>query len=241
MPITLPLGVEAQIRGMTGREEDLLTDQKKARSGEAINEVLANCTVSLTLPEGYIKGEPAKTITKVQTGDIRRLKGPDRLALLLAIRIESFGPDMAVELKDPGADGEKFIANIDLSTLERKACGKEGAAIDIGPYDITLSDGTRVTVQHLDGKSEQAVAKATPGKELTTAMFYRIVEVENLHANDIKKWLEDLPIRRRTELRQKMAETDCGIDTSVQVTAPSGAEFKIDVQEQLSFFFPTTA
>ena len=44
---TLPSGTEIDLVEMTGAEEDLLTNQRLMRNGEAVNQVLANCTKRL--------------------------------------------------------------------------------------------------------------------------------------------------------------------------------------------------
>ena len=44
---TLPSGTEIDLVEMTGAEEDLLTIQRLMRNGEAVNQVLANCTKRL--------------------------------------------------------------------------------------------------------------------------------------------------------------------------------------------------
>ena len=45
---TLPLsGKIAVVRGMTGHEEDLLTNKKLMKTGKAIDKILASCTVEL--------------------------------------------------------------------------------------------------------------------------------------------------------------------------------------------------
>ena len=44
----LPSGTELELREMTGAEEELLTNQRLIRSGEAINQVLRNCFVRLS-------------------------------------------------------------------------------------------------------------------------------------------------------------------------------------------------
>ena len=41
---TLPSGVEIDLVEMTGVEEDLLTNRRLMKNGEAINQVLLNCT-----------------------------------------------------------------------------------------------------------------------------------------------------------------------------------------------------
>lgn len=233
--ITLPLGTVAEYRGMTGRDEDLLTNRKKVESGEALNELLSNCTLALVTTD---ESGAERRIAPVQAGDIKRLKQPDRLALLLAIRVESFGAEMTANLEDPDSK-EKFSVTVDLSTLEQKPAPRlPNGAIDPGPYTVELSNGQKVMVDYLDGKKEQLLTK-TRENLLTAAMFYRIVEVQNVHANDIKKWLMDLPVRLRNELRGKLEALDCGPVTKLTADAPSGEEVTFDIQGETSFFFPT--
>ncbi len=43
----LPSGNEIELREMTGAEEELLTNQRLIRSGDAVNQVLANCILRI--------------------------------------------------------------------------------------------------------------------------------------------------------------------------------------------------
>jgi len=43
----LPSGLEIQLREMTGAEEELLTNQRLIRTGDAVNQALKNCIVRL--------------------------------------------------------------------------------------------------------------------------------------------------------------------------------------------------
>lgn len=235
--ISLPLGGEVEFRGMTGVEEDILLNRKKMRDGEGINEVLANCTIVLRDASGETIAERKEKVP-VSPQVIKRLKTPDRLTFLLALRRESFGDEMEVELQDP-ATREKFSVSVDLSTLEHKEPPKDPEGnLALGPYDIELSDGARLRADFLDGKKELLLAKADQASVLTSAMFHRIVDVEGVHQNDVRKWLLGLPVKVRTELRAKLTELDCGPVTEVTTDAPSGQEVTFDIQEYPSFFFP---
>lgn len=219
--IKLPLGLEAEIRGMKGSEEDLLTNEKKVKAGEALDEVIANCTLRL----GELK--------VVQRGDIERLAAPDRMALLMAIRRETFGDEMDVTLRcENPRCGDRIPLTVDLSQLPyREAKGEP-------PYDIKLSDGTTVRFNFLDGKKDRQLSRMQ-SNQLTAAMQAQIEEVSGVHKNDIRRWLTDLDAKLRVELRNQMEAFDCGWDVVATADCPScGEENRFNVVAQPGFFFP---
>lgn len=67
-------GTELELREMTGTEEELLTNQRLIRSGEAINQVLRNCFVRL--------GEK----TDPDLSEVMNLLSGDRLFALVRLR-----------------------------------------------------------------------------------------------------------------------------------------------------------
>ena len=81
----LPSGIEIELKEMTGAEEELLTNQRLIRNGEAINQVLRNCTVRL--------GENEKPAVN----DILDLLSGDRLFALVKLRQISLGDDVELE------------------------------------------------------------------------------------------------------------------------------------------------
>ena len=83
---TLPSGTEIDLVEMTGTEEDLLTNQRLMRNGEAVNQVLANCTRRL--------GENGAPTVK---GILSLLSG-GRLCALVRLRQISLGDEVDLEL-----------------------------------------------------------------------------------------------------------------------------------------------
>lgn len=224
-PLKTPLGHDIEYRGMTGRDEDILTNKKKVQSGEAINEVLANCVLS-------IDGKD-----KVSIVDIDKLKEPDRRALLLAIRKASFGSVMEIELQCTNENCRtKFAADFDLEQLEEVPL-PEGYDEATG-FDVALSDGTTVRFDYMDGVAERKLMREK-NELVTQSMLLRIKQVSGQHANDLKRWLKDLPSGLRTELRAEMEKRECGPNPTVSVDCTAcGEEHSLVVQTQASFFFP---
>ena len=85
----LPSGIEVELREMTGAEEELLTNQRLIRTGDAVNQVPRNCLVKLGDNE-----EPA-------VKDVLDLLSGDRLFILVRLRQISLGEEVELELACP--------------------------------------------------------------------------------------------------------------------------------------------
>ena len=103
---TLPSGLEAEIREMTGAEEEILTNPRLIRSGEAINRVLENCVLRL--------GDNDKP----SAGDMLDLLSGDRLFLLVKLRQVSLGDEVKLELVCPNTTcREVDVVSINIEEL----------------------------------------------------------------------------------------------------------------------------
>lgn len=233
MPVlTLPLGNAVSYRGMVGTDEDLLTNRKKLQSGEAIDEIMASCVESMG--EVGLDGEYTVGKEVVQVADVLRLKTPDRVALLMAIRRESFGDEMDVEIQCEC--GRKNDSTVDLSCLVEKPLPEEYNE-DFG-FEVKLSTGVTVQFDYMNGNRERMLSKQTDNL-LTMGMLARLGSVEGVDSGNRKTWLLKLPVRLRNELRARMSEADCGVVTSAVTECSScGSELRFEVQGQPGFFFP---
>lgn len=226
--LKLPLGGEVEYRGMRGRDEDILLNQKKMQSGEGLDEILANCTVRLKESDA----EDAKWKEKVSVEDIQRMLSPDKMALLLAVRRESFGDEQDVEVQC-GECGEKSTFTVDLAQVPSKPAPEEPR-----PYEVKLSDGTRVTFDFPNGKKEAFIARQRENI-VTLAMLTRLVTVEGVDRNGHKEWLLDLPVRLRKELQKAMESKDCGPDTEAEQSCPiCGGKVRFHYNSSQSFLYP---
>jgi hypothetical protein len=227
--VQLPLGGTAEVRGMKGREEDLLSNEKLVRSGEAMELLLAGCTSRLRELTEETEGRG------IRTADTEALLSPDRVALLLAIRAETYGDTVECELQCAERScREKFAVDVDLSEISSKPAKGEG------PYTATLSDGTVVKFDFMTGKREKALARMKTNVA-TAALEARVKDVSGTHRNDIRRWLEDVSAGLRNELRNKMEELDCGPEVIATAECPTcGEEVQFVIPEQRGFFFPGT-
>ena len=191
---TLPSGPEIALAEMTGAEEDLLTNQRLAKTGEAVNQVLANCLKRL----GDNEAPGMKDVLDMLSGD--------RLFALVRLRQVSLGDEVELDLACPNpACGERTCFAVHLDDLEATPYPEERE------FEFRLpASGKAVRFVHLDGHKEKRLA-ALKEPSLTAAMMIRIVSIEGQPPS--KKALNEMPMRDRSALREEMARADGGTGT----------------------------
>jgi len=218
---TLPSGMEIDLVEMTGVEEDLLTNQRLIKTGEAINQVLANCVKRI--------GENDSPTMK----DILDMLSGDRLFALVRLRQVSLGDDVDLELACPNIGcGERNYVTINLEDIEVTPYGEERE------FEFALpGSGKVVKFGCLDGHKEKRLA-AMKQPSLTAAMMIRIISIDGQPPS--KKLLNEMSIRDRSALREEMTRVDGGIDTAVDVSCDScGARIRTRLEAEPAFLFPS--
>ncbi len=215
---TLPSGQEVELVELTGREEELLTNQRLIKSGEAINQVLLNCIKRI--------GEN-KSLTM---DDILNLLSGDRLFVLVKLRQISLGDTVDLELICPGCKEPSFIT-VNLEELPVTPYPEEREFI----FKLPVSK-KQVKFSYLNGHKEKQLASLKE-PSLTSAMLSRIISVDGQPPN--KKIVTDLPLRDRSELRREMLKVDAGIDTEVETICQGcGNRIKARLEAEPNFLFP---
>ena len=218
---TLPSGPEIGIVEMTGVEEDLLTNQRLIKTGEAVNQVLVNCIKRV----GDSDASGMKDILDMLSGD--------RLFALVRLRQVSLGDEVELELACPNmACGARNYLTVNLDDLEVTPYPEERE------FDFTLpGSGKAVRFGYLDGHKEKRLA-ALKQPSLTTAMMIRIVTIDGQPPS--KKHLNEMSMRDRSALREEMTRVDGGIDTAVDVSCDScGARIRTRLEAEPAFLFPS--
>lgn len=229
----LPLsGKTVSLRGMTGHEEDLLTDKKLVKKGKVMDNIISACVLELD-------GE------KPANQDIAELTTADRTFLLVKIREESYGTTIEdAEVKCTSKDcNKKSYFDIDLSTLP---VTESETRDEDEEFDFILpASGAKGRFRHLKGTDEAKLIKFGEEEILTIGILIRLTEVvqadakEKEHPNGYKKWLKSLPVRDRAHLRKVMEETEVGVKTDLTLECDHcGSELKVRVESLQSFFFP---
>ena len=219
-PFTLPSGRACALRELTGAEEELLTNAKLLKSGEAINQVLRNGLVSL--------GEQ----TEVSPTDVLDLLAGDRLFLLVKLRQISLGDEVTVSLVCPNPSCRSTsLVPVNLEDLPVTAYPPEREFTTVLP-----GSGQTVRFVPLDGHMEKRLA-ALPEASLSQAMLIRIRDIDGVPPT--KKTLTEMALKDRQALRQAMAAADGGIDTVVESTCDGcGGPVRTRVEAAPDFLFP---
>ena len=216
----LPSGTEIELREMTGAEEELLTNQRLIRSGDAVNHVLANCIVRV--------GENGEVSTK----DVLDMLSGDRLFTLVRLRQVSLGDEVELDPVCPNtACRTKNHIVVNLNDLPVTPYGEERE------FTFTLpGSGRKVKFVHLDGHKEKRLAQMQE-PNISSAMMIRIREIDD--AAPSKKALAEMSMRDRTALRAEMLRVDAGIDTNIECDCEScGTRIRTKLEAEPSFLFP---
>jgi len=216
----LPSGTELELREMTGAEEELLTNQRLIRSGEAINQVLRNCFVRL--------GEN----TDPDLAEVMNLLSGDRLFALVRLRQISLGDEVELELSCPNSACRMTnFVTVNLEDLKITPYGEERE------FAFKLL-GSKKTVRfgYLDGHKEKRLASLRE-PNISSAMLIRILDIDGKAPT--KKSLAEMSMRDRNALRQEMSRVDAGIDTSVETECDGcGTTIRTRLEAEPAFLFP---
>ena len=217
---TLPSGLEAELREMTGAEESLLTNRRLMKDGDSVNQVLRNCLVRL--------GDK----TEITPKDVLDLLSGDRLFLLVKLRQVSFGDEVALTLTCPAKDcGESTEVHVVLDDLEVTQYGAEREFI----FELPRTKKP-VIFTLLDGHMEKRLASLKE-PNLHSAMLMRVKEIDGKAPN--KNSLAELPAFDLNALRAEMQRVDGGIDTTIHTVCSScGARIVTRLEAEPPFLFP---
>lgn len=220
----------AIVTGMTGEEEDMFLDKKKMSDGRALNHVMLNCVGSIN-------------DVQPQYEDMAGLTTVDRLALLLGIRYETYGPDIVSTMRCmDAACRQSFPVDLSLDAVTMHPTPRSAFEGPTGEYDIALSDGAIARYRLLTGHGEQVLARTPEEEQMTIALMVPLVRVTRadgslLPDNDKKKWLKKLGLRQRQELRDGIEAKAFGYDTRFKAPCPYCDTENSGVLEGLNGFF----
>ena len=210
---------KVEIKYMTAKEEDILTNQSYIQKGNVLDKLLESVLV-----------------TKINIDDL--IIG-DKNALLIATHILGYGNDYEVEV-----NGEK--ENIDLSELENREF--DGSTLIEGTNEFAFDlphSKTPITYKVITGRDEKKIERELAGlkkinknssPELSTRLKYIITSVNGSDdTKDIRNFVDNFLLARDSRaLREHIRETQPDVD--LNVTLESGEEVKVPIG--LNFFWP---
>ena len=216
-----------EIKYMTAKEEDILTNQSYIKKGVVLDKLFK-----------------ALIVTPCDYNDL--LLG-DKNAVLIAARVLGYGKDYEITVTTPSGNEEPLT--IDLTKLVEKemdwdALEKEDAFV----YQLPVSNRTikiQLLTQRLQNKIDtelKGLAKLKkPSAELTTRYKHSIIEVDGDSDNvKIRKFIDNelLAIDSRA-LRKFMNSVTPDIDLTIEaVDGETDDNFRTQLNIGLDFFWP---
>ena len=209
-----------EMKYMTAREEDILTNQNYISKGTVLDELIKSLIVSDVSYEDLVVG--------------------DKNALLVAARILGYGKDYKFEY-----DGEEY--DIDLTAIENKSINLKLFKKGVNEFKFTLpSTGTEITFKLLTGADEKKINAELDGlkkinknssPEMSTRLKYIITSVgENRDLKDIRSFVDQQLLARDSRaLREYIKEVQPDVDLTF---FPEGSNDKVSIPIGLSFFWP---
>lgn len=226
--LTLPTGKQAEIREITGRAENIITDTNLIKTGKMLTKLLHHLVVSLD-------GE------KPTEKEIQTLYTADRRAILLAARIETYGPELVFEhacINDRCPEGE-FEVRVDLSN-------EEDIPMTPAPKDyeveVRLPKSKLIAkIGPLTGEHETKMATAKSEDRLTNALLMYLRSIENVSDAKWREFLNNCSAQDTRAIREAAKNIEFGPETTVTVDCPHcGTENNIELTNEYNFFFPQT-
>lgn len=211
-----------EMKYMTAREEDILTNQNYIQNGTMVDKLLQSLIV-----------------TKVDYNDL--ITG-DKNAILIAARILGYGKNYEFDYA-----GETHV--VDLTTLEHKVFDESLYTKGINEFNFTLPhSGNEVTFRIFDGHVEKKIENELKGlkkinknasNELTTRLKYLITSINgDRTSKTIREFVDNSLLARDSRaLRDYVKEMQPDIDMDVLIEIEDRS-ITISLPLGVNFFFP---
>jgi hypothetical protein len=213
-----------EMKYMTAKEEDILTNSNYIRQGVVIDKLLQSLIISPI--------------------DYSDLLIGDKDAVMMAARILGYGKDYDFQYA-----GEKV--KVDLSTLKLKELDesiiKEKGKNEF-EYKLPNTDNT-VTFRLLTQKDDRDIDAELEGlkklnkntnNELTTRLKYMILSINgNYERGTVRQFVDTAFLARDSRaFREYYAQISPGVETKVKFQTEVGDEEDINIQFNSNFFWP---
>lgn len=219
---------EIEVEYMTGKDEDVLTSPKIINSGKALDILL-------------------KRKVRNKDIDLDQLCTGDKVALLLALRIGSYGDAYPAEFTDPKT-GQRFTQEINLGGLKKQELSekpdekmefsfvlpKTQKTVKFRILSARENEDIRIAAEKKAAEFDQDVVET-----LSSRLKAQVMEIDGeRNKMYISQAIEYLPAMDTKALRKHIRSIEPGIEMSAVVTAPSGESFKTVIPINLQFFWP---
>ncbi len=217
-----------EMKYMTAREEDILTNQSFIKQGVVLDKLFK-----------------ALIVTPVDYNDLLLC---DKNAIMIAARVLGYGKDYEITATNPNT-GEEQKVNVDLTKLQEAEIDWDAHTSGKNEFTLELPASKRVVTLRLLTQGQQrkidaelkGLAKLKRNATLTTTLKHVIISVDGeTDNNKVRKFIDNelLAIDSRA-IRIHLKTITPEIDLSVQVPdGESGDTFRSPVTIGLDFFWP---
>tara|TARA_R110001592_G_scaffold105620_1_gene297131 strand:- start:2809 stop:3669 length:861 start_codon:yes stop_codon:yes gene_type:complete len=226
----LHLKESIEIRAMTAREEDILTNRAYIKQKSVINELIKSCLLDKRInPEDMIAG--------------------DRNAVMTSLRITGYGPEYTVEVDCPSC-GERSKQDFDLASLPIKNFNVDPIAVGANAFEFKLPLTTAtIRFKYLNGHEEKEIntiqerlkKQGIDRKNLVTQKYEtQVIAVNGIEDKvKVQKFCQNMPARDSLALRKFMDANEPGIEMKSHMNCPhcyENSEVRLPIGA--SFFWP---
>ncbi len=225
---------EAELRQLSGHEEEILASRNSGETSSLVTEVLAGCLLRLG------------TISPVPPSVLQRLLVADRQYLLLKLREVTFGREIRGTHLCPWPDcGRKVDIDFAIPDIPVKPSRDKGPLYSMQLSEqaaLTEHDGKAITAVMFrlpNGADQEAVTpyfRENPARALTL-LLERCIHSLGEYVNPVPELLGRLSPAARQEIEQEMERVSPSVDLDMQVAcAECGRIFTAPFDIQDYFF-----
>jgi len=212
-----------EMKYMTAKEEDILTNQNYIKNGTVIEKLLKSLIISEV--------------------DFSDFLVADIDAIMVAARILSYGKDYEFAY-----DGEK--QQVDLSAIEAKSYPPENLDLSTNEFTFKLPhSGNEVTFKLLTQGDDKEIQRELQGlrkinkdnyAEGSTRLKYILTSVNGGRDRaDIRRFVDNYLLAKDARaLREEYSRVSPGMDMKVNVETSNGLEEEVDIPIDITFFWP---
>ncbi len=224
---------KVEIRGMTAKEEDILTSRSLIRQGKAMSMLLKNCIMDKSInPDEMLSG--------------------DRNAILVAIRMSGYGQEYNTKIECPECD-EAYEHEFDVAAVSKVVeLTQEPDELGKNIFSFKLPVSKKlVKFKLLNGaedrelttamdRSRKALGVGAPESNVTMRLHHQIVSIDgSADKKLIKRFVDTMPAMDSRALRVHIAETAPGLEMKSFVMCPAcGEESEVEMPIGPEFFWP---
>jgi hypothetical protein len=208
-----------EMKYMTAREEDILTNQNYISKGIVLDELVKSLIVSNINYDDLCVG--------------------DKNAVLVAARILGYGKDYTFSW-----GGEEY--NVDLTAIDNKPINTKLFTKGNNEFDFELpTTGIKITFKLLTNNDEKKIKAELDGlkkinknssTDISTRLKYIITSVNGNHdPKTIREFVDTMLARDSRALREYIKEVQPDVDLTF---FPNGSNEKVSIPVGLNFFWP---